>query len=95
MQLHEAQIAFKTDDDSVPKGGYLERYQKEFAKAVKLAGLQEATDKLEGYLRAAGFVDIRVLIKKLPMGPWAKDKKTKVGGSVTLAFIPGLADGLG
>lgn len=78
VQLHESQMAFPTDDDSLPKGGYLDRYITNFEKALDAAGLTDKTDKLEGYLKDAGFVDVKVVTKKIPYGPWAKDKQTKV-----------------
>lgn len=78
VQLHENEIDFKSDDDSIPKGGFIEQYQQNFEKAAALVGIQEASHKLEGYLLDAGFIDVKVVIKKLPMGPWVKDRKSKV-----------------
>ena len=76
--MHEAQVTFATDDDSVPKDGPVDRWQKSFQKAAKLAGMEEVTDKLESHLLKAGFVDVKVVIKKLIIGPWPKDPKKKV-----------------
>lgn len=78
VQLHESRLRFQTDDDSIPKGGALEAYEKLFLEAGKLAGLKDVCEELEGYLLDAGFLDVRVVIKKLPIGPWAKDVKKKV-----------------
>ena len=79
VQLHESDLAgVSTDDDSVPKGGHIEAYFKTFAKAAATMGIKDITRDLEGHLRNAGFVDIKVIVKKLPVGPWPKDPKKKV-----------------
>lgn len=56
----------------------MEKHSICFKRAAEIVGLKEVHKKLESYLRMAGFVDIRVIIKKLPIGPWAKDKNKKV-----------------
>lgn len=77
-EFFESQIVFQTDDDSVPKGGFIERYQEAFIKGIELAGLQQVSDKLQGYLQDAGFADVKVTVKKIPIGGWAKEKRKKV-----------------
>lgn len=78
LECHESRMAFESDDDTVPKGGYIEQYIDALAKAMKLAGFEDVPPKLEGYLKDAGFVDVKVIIKKLPIGGWPKDPKKKV-----------------
>ena len=78
VQLHELSMQWFTDDNSIPAGGKLEQYQKSLAKALELAGIRDVTRDLESYLRNAGFVDIKVVLKKMPFGPWAKDRRKKV-----------------
>lgn len=78
VQFHEAQVQFLSDDDTIPKGGYIEQWQSNFGKAAAVAGLQEVTDKLETCAEDAGFEGIRVVVKKFPVGPWAKNPKMKV-----------------
>ena len=56
----------------------MEAYEKLFHEAGKLAGLKDVCEDLEGYLLGAGFIDVRVVIKKLPIGPWPKERKKKV-----------------
>lgn len=77
-------MGFSTDDDSAPKGGYLAEYRECFEEATTRAGLKDVCVDLEGYLLDAGFVDVRVVVKKLPVGPWPKDPKKKVCGSLYL-----------
>ena len=86
VQLHEVSLPFYSDDNSVPPGGSLQKYQENLLKAVRLAGVQDVTPQLEGYLLDAGFTDVRVVVKKLPLGPWAKDKKKKELGMWGLAI---------
>lgn len=52
-----------------------------------MAGIHEKIHELEGYLCDAGFSDVRVVVKKLPLGPWAKDPKKKELGTYGLAVI--------
>lgn len=77
-------MGFSTDDDSAPKCGYLAEYRECFEEATTRAGLKDVRVDLEGYLLDAGFVDVRVVVKKLPIGPWPKDPKKKVCGSLYL-----------
>ena len=78
MQLLEFSMAFSTDDSSIPEGGYIRRYETALNKAASLAGLHDASTHLKSYLQDAGFVDVRVVIKKLPVGVWPRDPKQKV-----------------
>lgn len=78
VQLHESAMKWYTDDDSIPKGGALESYQKLLNKALDLAGAREICIELESHLIKAGFVDVKVAVKKLPIGTWAKDRRKKV-----------------
>lgn len=70
-------MEFRSDDDSVPKDGYIATYTREFAEATASVGLKDQAESLEGYLRDAGFVDVKLVIKKMPIGPWPKGKKFK------------------
>lgn len=76
--MHESGTRFSTDDDTIPKGGAIEEYQGYFDQAASLVGLKDVREDLEGYLRDAGFVDVHVVVKKLPIGPWPKDPSKKV-----------------
>jgi hypothetical protein len=67
-----------SDDDTIVKDGHQQYYQKQMDKAQLDAGLVDIAPLLESYLKDAGFEDIKVVIKKLPLGPWAKDRKKKV-----------------
>lgn len=87
VQLLELNVEFTTDDDSVPKGGYIERYQEAYNEAAKKAGLKNPVAELGDYLRGAGFVDVAVVVRKLPVGPWAKDPQKKILGRWGFAIV--------
>jgi phage terminase large subunit len=76
--LVESEAHIYSEDNTVPKGGAIEQYMADFNKAAGFAGLQNVAPKLEGYLRDAGFVDVKASVKKMPLGAWAKDPMKKV-----------------
>ena len=77
--MYECELRYRSDDDTIPKGGAIEQYQDLFHEAGKIVKLKDVTDKdLMRYLLDAGFVDVRVVLKKLPIGPWPKDQGKKV-----------------
>jgi hypothetical protein len=78
VQLLEVNTRIASDDDSIPKGGYIERYHQAFHQAAEMEGLQHIPPLLAGFLQKAGFVDIAVKVKKGPQGPWPKDPRKKV-----------------
>ena len=80
VQLLEFSLRFSSDDNTVRKGGYLDRYEIAFEEAARIAGLHDASAHLHSYLQAAGFLGVKVVVKKLPIGPWPKDHKKKVIG---------------
>lgn len=89
VELVESQI-WQTDDDTIPKDGYINKYKEGLLEGSKLAGLVDISQpighKLAKYLREAGFIDVRVQLKKLPLGPWPKDRKKKEVGKWGLAM---------
>ena len=89
VELLEAELGIRTDDDSLPKEGHIETYLKHFWEAAKVVGLRDVTKDLEKSLLDAGFVDVKVVVKKLPIGPWPKNPKQKVSA----ARLAGLACG--
>lgn len=68
MQLRESRTIFETDHNPIPKGGKIEERTAAFIKATKLAGITDVCEELEGYLLGAGFVSVKVVVKKLPVG---------------------------
>lgn len=69
---------FCSDDDTIPKDSSMKLWSDALKKSCELAGFEDVPTKLEQYLKDAGFVDVRVTLKKLPLGPWPKDAQKKV-----------------
>lgn len=78
VQLQETKALFESDDNSIPKGGAIELHCNRYLEAAEVAGLENVAPELESYLLNAGFVDVRVVVKKLPLAPWPKDPRKKV-----------------
>jgi hypothetical protein len=78
LECLETRIRFESDDDSIPKGGGIEKWSNAMTSSLELTGYNDIPPKLEGFIRDAGFVDVRVVIKKTPVGLWPKDPKKKV-----------------
>lgn len=87
VELLEYRTAFTSDDDSIPHGGFIEEYEREYLKAAEIAGIIDVPPKLEQHLKDAGFVDVRVTVKKHPIGGWPKDKARKLLGQWGLLAI--------
>ena len=77
MQLYESETWYRSDDGTLAKDGAIEHFQSLFRDASNIVGLTNVCQDLEGYLLGAGFEDVRVVVKKLPVGPWPKDPKKK------------------
>jgi len=54
----------------------------------------KAVLKIEQQLRDAGFVNVEERVIKVPMGPWAKNKKLKTAGLYCRAAIEDGLEGL-
>lgn len=86
MQLYESEMTYRSDDGTLPKNGALELYQRLFREAGAVVGLKDVCQDLEGHLLNAGFVDVKVVVKKVPTSPWPKDPKKKEIGRWFLEF---------
>lgn len=73
----------RSDDDSIPKNSaYLEAGKIFFEMASKMGTPLEAPRSWKEQAERNGFVDVKEVIYKLPMGPWPKDKRLKEIGAV-------------
>lgn len=79
--------SFSTDDNSIPTNSYIAEYERHFVTAQDRSGLHDPAPLLETYLKDAGFVDVKAVMKKLPIGPWPKDPRMKELGGYGLAII--------
>ncbi|KAK6345662.1 hypothetical protein TWF718_007571 [Orbilia javanica] len=92
VELLEPDSTLRCDDGSLPEDSALAQWGKLFTGGARGIGAPfDDTPNFSGYLRDAGFVDIKREIFKLPNSPWAKDPHMKeVGGYQMAAFIEGL-----
>lgn len=77
-EFQEARPGWRSDDHSVPKGGYIEKYTRSFFTACTKAGLRDAAPEIPHLMEEAGFTDVRVIFKKMPIGYWPKEPEMKV-----------------
>lgn len=68
VEFLEARMLVEPDDNSIPPRKYIEQYIDAISASTKLARLEDILLKLEKYARDAGFVDVKVFVKKIPIG---------------------------
>lgn len=67
--------AYSTDGSLDEKNSYLNRYLHESAEGMRSLGIEpEPATKLAGWLKEAGFADVRDELFPCPIGSWPKDK---------------------
>jgi SAM-dependent methyltransferase len=83
LELSATVPDIRSDDDSIPKNSsYLEAGKIFFEMANKMATPLEAPRSWKEQAERNGFVDVKEVIYKLPMGPWPRDKRLKEIGAV-------------
>lgn len=85
VEVSEIDISFCSDDKTLPKNGIARNYQECYDKAVGKAGIKDKGTHLKEHLEKAGFEDVKVVIKKLPIGMWPKNKNKNHLGQWGLA----------
>ncbi|PQE24910.1 hypothetical protein CJF32_00007262 [Rutstroemia sp. NJR-2017a WRK4] len=82
------------DDLPLPRGNPARDSNEYGNKAVRMMGLDlDGTPKIEGWLKEAGYVNIKVEIKKIPIGPWMEDKEWQEIGKWNLVKLQkGISD---
>jgi ubiquinone/menaquinone biosynthesis C-methylase UbiE len=92
-EAQEFEMVALCDDGSVPADGAIVQWHELFAKGAMMAGIDMRINasKLEGMFKEAGFVNVKKVEFKLPVGPWAKDPKLREAGLLTLG---GLLEGI-
>lgn len=53
----------------------MQEYQQKYDLAFQRMGLEDIAPRLEGMMRNVGFENVRLHVKKLPLGMWAKGKE--------------------
>jgi hypothetical protein len=77
-----------TDDDSIPPdSGYVESGRLYYEIAEKMGAPLDAPRAWAEQMRAAGFVNLQVVVYKLPMGPWPRSKRLRTVGRLEQIMI--------
>jgi SAM-dependent methyltransferase len=83
LELSATVPDIRSDDNTIPKdSAYLEAGKIFFEMAHKMGSPLEAPRSWKEQVERNGFVDVREVLYKLPMGPWPKDKRLKEIGAV-------------
>lgn len=82
IECQEFDYHRRSDDDTISPDSKLKRWEEEWTRAINMMGLMGYCDpdKVEAQMRGAGFSNVHTKHFKLPIGPWAKDKRLKEAG---------------
>ena len=77
----------------MPEDGAVRRWEALWNEGVARFGLTGRCypEKMKQQMEEAGFVNIAIKNYKMPIGPWAKDKRLRQAG---LYFLVGVLDGI-
>ncbi|KAL2267210.1 hypothetical protein VTJ83DRAFT_4487 [Remersonia thermophila] len=81
VELQEFSADVLCDDSTMPNDDPVKYTYDLCQEAFTKFGMNiTISTELESYLRDAGFVNIQCIVKKVPIGPWARDKTLRVIG---------------
>ncbi|KAF2137396.1 uncharacterized protein K452DRAFT_110648 [Aplosporella prunicola CBS 121167] len=87
-EFHAFDTNYKSDDGTLKPDAYLNRFVETLKDGCGRMGKELVPGpKLEGWFKDAGFVNVGVQTFKVPLGPWAKDKKMKEIGMLNLMQV--------
>jgi SAM-dependent methyltransferase len=85
LELSELGVIFNSDDGTMTEETPAYRWTELLTEALSTAGRPALVKgMLEQRLKEAGYEDIHAFNLKLPFGPWAKEKRLKELGCLTL-----------
>lgn len=85
VEFQEYHAPFLSDDDTIKRCPNFERWNLEVLGAAKKAGTElDAILRVPDYLEKCGFANLGTASTKWPVGPWAKGKREKRIGDLTL-----------
>ncbi|KAF8250346.1 S-adenosyl-L-methionine-dependent methyltransferase [Wilcoxina mikolae CBS 423.85] len=84
IELSEADMRVRSDNGTLAKSTGITRYIELIMEGMAKRNLAYPHETLKEDLKNAGFVDIEVIEKKLPLGPWPKDPELKKAGAMAL-----------
>lgn len=77
----ENSVVTRCDDGSLPPGAAFETWADTFSKMGEKMGVSwHAAEEACAAMKEAGLVNVTERVIKVPLGPWAKDKRLKVWG---------------
>jgi SAM-dependent methyltransferase len=83
LELSATIADVRTDDDSIPKDSACIEASRIYSEmGVKMGAPAEAPRSWTEQVECNGFVDVKEVVYKLPIGPWPRDKKLKEIGAV-------------
>ncbi|KAK8064381.1 hypothetical protein PG994_007019 [Apiospora phragmitis] len=81
VEWQELHAWMQCDDGTMPPHDPAFDFYKLFQQAFRRIGCDTAlAANLDGPLRDAGFTNIQCVVKKIPVGQWARDKKLRLAG---------------
>ncbi|KAK3934753.1 S-adenosyl-L-methionine-dependent methyltransferase [Diplogelasinospora grovesii] len=81
LELQELMPRAECDDGTMPPDDLLLQFNTVTNRAFMSFGMDTwIPEKLQPILEKAGFVDIRCIKKKIPVGPWASNRSLRVAG---------------
>lgn len=96
VENQEFDAIILSDDNSLPPDSAVQQWctlWNEGAEKIGMTGRCHPEAQVE-QMREAGFVDIKVLPFKMPLGPWAKDKQLREAGKYGRVALEHGIDGL-
>lgn len=86
----------RSDDDSIPHGGALEKWTGLYDQIGEKLGITfRAAEVSFQSIKDAGFVNVTERIVKVPVGTWPKDKRLKAWGEWFHFFVLEGLEGFG
>lgn len=77
----ETSVQARTDDDTIPHGGNVEKWPSLYKEVGEKIGVNFFAAELAcSSMKDAGFVNVTERKVKVPVGTWPKDKRLKVWG---------------
>jgi hypothetical protein len=96
VENQEFDAAIVSDDNTIPEESYLQRWVTLWNEGAEKIGMTgRCYPEVQAWqVRQAGFVDVKVLPFKMPIGPWPKDGQLKEAGKCGLVGLMHGIDGL-
>ncbi|KIX07821.1 uncharacterized protein Z518_02475 [Rhinocladiella mackenziei CBS 650.93] len=83
IEVSEGRANFFCDDDTFPPGSYTRQWLDEFHRTAHSIGLDiDHIPKVPQELQDAGFTNISMIQKHVPVGPWPREKSLKIIGKI-------------